>query len=106
MQEPLSKPAFKAIFNYNYSQRGTNQREEDDTIFSWEMVLNMIEADLDRLNAFAVLRSLPSSAKQYRVGSKIVGGDVGRQCAYVLEGKAAVKMLTSVHSFASAPRYG
>ncbi|KAF0042456.1 hypothetical protein F2P81_005988 [Scophthalmus maximus] len=44
MQEPLSKPAFKAIFNYNYSQRGTNQREEEeDTIFSWEMVLNMIE---------------------------------------------------------------
>ncbi|AWP13841.1 putative G2/M phase-specific E3 ubiquitin-protein ligase-like [Scophthalmus maximus] len=47
--EPLSKPAFKAIFNYNYSQRGTNQREEDDTIFSWEMVLNMIEDKLTDL---------------------------------------------------------
>ncbi|KAM7410698.1 hypothetical protein PAMA_001911 [Pampus argenteus] len=45
MQEPLSKAAFKAIFSFNYSIRGSNHREaEEDTIFSWEMVLNMIEA--------------------------------------------------------------
>lgn len=44
MQEPLSKAAFKAIFSFNYSRRGSNHREaEEDTIFSWEMVLNMIE---------------------------------------------------------------
>ncbi|KAM7398697.1 hypothetical protein PAMA_006551 [Pampus argenteus] len=37
MQEPLSKAAFKAIFSYNYSTRGSNHREaEEDTIFSWE----------------------------------------------------------------------
>ncbi|XP_035807701.2 G2/M phase-specific E3 ubiquitin-protein ligase-like [Amphiprion ocellaris] len=44
MQEPLSKEAFKAILTYNYSSRGTNHRKaEEDTIYSWEMVLNMIE---------------------------------------------------------------
>ncbi|XP_019748997.1 G2/M phase-specific E3 ubiquitin-protein ligase-like isoform X2 [Hippocampus comes] len=44
MQEPLSKAAFKAILTYNYSDRGTNNRQtEEDTIYSWEMVLNMIE---------------------------------------------------------------
>ena len=44
MQEPLSKAAFKAIFSYNYSNRGSNHREaEEDTIFSWERLLNMIE---------------------------------------------------------------
>ncbi|XP_060921705.1 uncharacterized protein LOC132995645 [Labrus mixtus] len=44
MQEPLSKAAFKAIFTYSYSSRGTNRREEEeDTIYCWELVLNMIE---------------------------------------------------------------
>ncbi|XP_038560055.1 G2/M phase-specific E3 ubiquitin-protein ligase-like [Micropterus salmoides] len=44
MQEPMSKAAFKALFSYNYSRRGSNHREaEEDTIYSWEMVLNMIE---------------------------------------------------------------
>lgn len=47
MQEPLSKAAFKAILTYNYSDRGTNNRQtEEDTIYSWEMVLNMIEGNL------------------------------------------------------------
>lgn len=50
MQEPLSKAAFKAIFRYNYSTRGSNHREaEEDTIFSWEMVLNMIEGTFQSL---------------------------------------------------------
>ncbi|KAE8293749.1 hypothetical protein D5F01_LYC06682 [Larimichthys crocea] len=50
MQEPLSKAAFKAIFRYNYSTRGSNHREaEEDTIFSWEMVLNMIEDKVTEL---------------------------------------------------------
>ncbi|XP_038560059.1 G2/M phase-specific E3 ubiquitin-protein ligase-like [Micropterus salmoides] len=44
MQEPMSKAAFKALFSYNYSRRGSNHREaEEDTIYCWEMVLNMIE---------------------------------------------------------------
>lgn len=44
MHEPLSKEAFKVIFSFSYSSRGTNHREaEEDTIYSWEMVLNMIE---------------------------------------------------------------
>ncbi|XP_042268208.1 uncharacterized protein LOC121897638 isoform X2 [Thunnus maccoyii] len=50
MQEPLSKAAFKAIFSYNYSSRGTNRRDaEEDTIYSWEMVLNMIEDKVTEL---------------------------------------------------------
>ncbi|XP_042267619.1 uncharacterized protein LOC121897287 isoform X2 [Thunnus maccoyii] len=50
MQEPLSKAAFKAIFSYNYSSRGTNHRDtEEDTIYSWEMVLNMIEDKVTEL---------------------------------------------------------
>ncbi|CAB1436490.1 unnamed protein product [Pleuronectes platessa] len=45
MQEPLSKEAFKAIFLYTYSSSGSNNREaEEDTIYCWEMVLNMIQA--------------------------------------------------------------
>ncbi|XP_077438875.1 G2/M phase-specific E3 ubiquitin-protein ligase-like [Vanacampus margaritifer] len=44
MHEPLSKAAFKALLTYNYSSRGTNHRQaEEDTIYSWEMILNMIE---------------------------------------------------------------
>ena len=36
--------AFKAIFSFNYSSRGSNRREaEEDTIYCWEMVLIMIE---------------------------------------------------------------
>lgn len=47
MQEPMSKAAFKALFSYNYSRRGSNHREaEEDTIYCWEMVLNMIEGTL------------------------------------------------------------
>ena len=47
---PLSKAAFKAIFSYNYSRRGSNHHEaEEDTIFSWEMVLNMIEGTFHSL---------------------------------------------------------
>ena len=47
MQEPLSKEAFKAIFVYSFSSRGSNHREaEEDTIYCWEMVLNMIEGTL------------------------------------------------------------
>ncbi|XP_067445141.1 uncharacterized protein [Thunnus thynnus] len=50
MQEPLSKAAFKAIFSYNYSSRGTNHCDaEEDTIYSWEMVLNMIEDKVTEL---------------------------------------------------------
>ncbi|XP_071399935.1 G2/M phase-specific E3 ubiquitin-protein ligase-like [Centroberyx affinis] len=50
MQEPLSKAAFKAVFSYSYSSRGTNHREaEEDTIYSWEMVLNMIEDKVTEL---------------------------------------------------------
>ncbi|KAG7999573.1 G2/M phase-specific E3 ubiquitin-protein ligase, partial [Nibea albiflora] len=50
-KNPLSKAAFKAIFSYNYSTRGSNHREaEEDTIFSWEMVLlNMIEDKVTEL---------------------------------------------------------
>ena len=50
-KKPLSKAAFKAIFSYNYSTRGSNHREaEEDTIFSWEMVLlNMIEGTFHSL---------------------------------------------------------
>ncbi|KAM3607984.1 uncharacterized protein V6R79_017243 [Siganus canaliculatus] len=44
MSAPLSKAAFKDIFSINYSVRGSNLREaEEDTIFSWEMLLNKIE---------------------------------------------------------------
>ncbi|KAG8004748.1 hypothetical protein GBF38_016624, partial [Nibea albiflora] len=49
-KKSLSKAAFKAIFSYNYSTRGSNHREaEEDTIFSWEMVLNMIEDKVTEL---------------------------------------------------------
>jgi len=44
MRSPLTKSSFKAIFKYEYSPRGTNHREkEEDTIYSWELVLNIIE---------------------------------------------------------------
>ncbi|XP_041844552.1 G2/M phase-specific E3 ubiquitin-protein ligase-like [Melanotaenia boesemani] len=50
MQEPLSKAAFKAIFTFSYSRRGSNHREaEEDTIYCWEMVLNMIEDKVTNL---------------------------------------------------------
>ncbi|KAJ4934403.1 hypothetical protein JOQ06_007198, partial [Pogonophryne albipinna] len=47
MRTPLTKSSFKAIFKYEYSPRGTNHREkEEDTIYSWELVLNLIEVVL------------------------------------------------------------
>ncbi|KAK0147047.1 G2/M phase-specific E3 ubiquitin-protein ligase [Merluccius polli] len=56
MQEPLSKAAFKAIFSFNYSSRGSNRREaEEDTIYCWEMVLNMIEDKVTELQFEEIL---------------------------------------------------
>ncbi|KAJ4926028.1 hypothetical protein JOQ06_008213 [Pogonophryne albipinna] len=50
MRTPLTKSSFKAIFKYEYSPRGTNHREkEEDTIYSWELVLNLIEDKLTEL---------------------------------------------------------
>ncbi|KAK5918883.1 hypothetical protein CgunFtcFv8_022826 [Champsocephalus gunnari] len=50
MRTPLTKSSFKAIFKYEYSPRGTNHREkEEDTIYSWELVLNLIEDKLSEL---------------------------------------------------------
>ncbi|KAL7380205.1 hypothetical protein ABVT39_013589 [Epinephelus coioides] len=50
MYEPMTKAAFKALFTYTYSDRGANRREaEEDTIFSWEMVLNQIEDKVTEL---------------------------------------------------------
>ena len=51
-------------------------------------------------------RSFPTRQQFALVGSKTVGGDVGRQCqAYVLGVKAVERLLTSVQFFASAPPY-
>ncbi|KAJ8364736.1 hypothetical protein SKAU_G00135670 [Synaphobranchus kaupii] len=51
MQEGMTKAVFKAIFSYNYSPQGTNHREaEEETIYSWELVLNMIEDKESDLN--------------------------------------------------------
>ncbi|XP_034072356.1 uncharacterized protein LOC117546280 isoform X2 [Gymnodraco acuticeps] len=50
MRTPLTKSSFKAILKYEYSPRGTNHREkEEDTIYSWELVLNLIEDKLTEL---------------------------------------------------------
>ncbi|KAJ4938542.1 hypothetical protein JOQ06_003155 [Pogonophryne albipinna] len=50
MRTPLTKSSFKAIFKYEYSPRGTNHREkEEDTIYSWELILNLIEDKLTEL---------------------------------------------------------
>ncbi|KAK5913380.1 hypothetical protein CgunFtcFv8_007918 [Champsocephalus gunnari] len=47
---PLTKSSFKAIFKYEYSPRGTNHREKEEaTIYSWELVLNLIEDKLTEL---------------------------------------------------------
>ncbi|KAF3844587.1 hypothetical protein F7725_007750 [Dissostichus mawsoni] len=50
MRTPLTKSSFKAILKYEYSPRGTHHREkEEDTIYSWELVLNIIEDKLTEL---------------------------------------------------------
>ncbi|KAI4821606.1 hypothetical protein KUCAC02_007204 [Chaenocephalus aceratus] len=50
MRTPLTKSSFKAIFKYEYSPRGTHhQEQEEDTIYSWELVLNLIEDKLTEL---------------------------------------------------------
>ncbi|KAI9541253.1 hypothetical protein NQZ68_032257 [Dissostichus eleginoides] len=50
MRTLLTKSSFKAIFKYEYSPRGTNHREKEEyTIYSWELVLNIIEDKLTEL---------------------------------------------------------
>ncbi|XP_062302074.1 G2/M phase-specific E3 ubiquitin-protein ligase-like [Osmerus eperlanus] len=44
MSSPLTRQSLKSLFSVNYSTRGTNRREqEEDTIFSWEVFLKMVE---------------------------------------------------------------
>ncbi|KAL0993874.1 hypothetical protein UPYG_G00115040, partial [Umbra pygmaea] len=44
MPVPLTRHCLKSMFKVNYSTRGTSRREqEEDTIFSWEVFLQMVE---------------------------------------------------------------
>lgn len=47
----ISRSSFRALFEINWSENGTERREQEkETIYYWELVLKMIEGEYHLLN--------------------------------------------------------